>query len=445
MIGDYFIPEPVGRIIKRGKVINKDGKIFIEDAYKEKDWLASADMNFRPINTYTGPDGCFYIVDMYHGIIQESEWTPPDSYLGKIIAQKEIFKNRGMGRIYRVVHDDYKPDNRKPNMLNEPASKLVTWLDHPNGWWRDNAQQLLIVRNDKTVVPALKEIATGGQATLSKKPGELARIHALWTLEGMDAMDKPTLIHAFADPDAQVRKTAVWISEMYIKQNDKEILEQLAKMKDDKSADVRIQLSLSLRSFKNEQAQNILKELLAANKNNEMMQFSYTTFTEAQKTTEAEEQRTKNLSAADRELVTKGATIYKTLCVNCHGEGGKGIVIGGKEMPAPPLAGSLRVKGDKIMNIQLLLYGLQGPVDGKTYPNSMPPMAANNDKWIASVLSYIRNSSELGNKSSVVTEEEVKTVRANSPKEIPGGITLQLLEIFKLGRAENTNWDKKRQ
>jgi len=91
-----------------------------------------------------------------------------------------------------------------------------------------------------------------------------------------------------------------------------------------------------------------------------------------------------------------------------------------------------------------LLYGLQGPVDGKTYPNSMPPMAANDDKWIASVLSYVRNSSELGNKSSVVTEEEVKTVRDNSPKEIPGGITLQLLEIFKLGRAENNNWDKKR-
>jgi len=444
MVGDYFIPEPVGRIIKRGKVINKDGKIYIEDAYKEKDWMASADMNFRPINTYTGPDGCFYIVDMYHGIIQESEWTKPDSYLGKIIAQKEIFKNRGMGRIYRVVHDGYKPDNHKPNMLNKPAAKLVTYLDHPNGWWRDMAQQLLIVRNDKTVIAALKEIATGVQASLEKKPGELARIHALWTLEGMDAMDKPTLLHALADNDATVRKTAVWISEMYIKRNDNEILDALAKLKDDASADVRIQLSLSLRSYKNEKAQKMLQELLAANKNSEMMQFSYTTFTEAQKTKEAEEQRTKNLSPADRELVTNGATIYKQLCVNCHGEGGRGITIGGKEMPAPPLAGSARLRGDKIMDIQLLLYGLKGPVDGKNYPNTMPAMAANDDKWIASVLSYVRNSSELGNKSSVVTAQEVKTVRDNSPKEIPGGISLQLLEIFKLGRAERTNWDKKR-
>jgi mono/diheme cytochrome c family protein len=442
MQGDYFIAEPVGRIIKRGKVINRDGKIYIEDAYKEKDWLASADMNFRPVNTYTGPDGCFYIVDMYHGIIQESEWTKPDSYLGQFIAKKELFKNRGMGRIYRVIHDDYKPDNRRPNMLNEPVSKLATYLDHPNGWWRDNAQQLIIFRNDRSVVPALKAMATGGQANLQNKPGGLARIHALWTLEGLEAMDKPTLIRAFGDADAQVRKTAVWISEMYIKQNDKEILDQLEKLKDDPSADVRIQMSLSLRGHKSAKARAIVNDLLANNKNNEMMQFSFTTFVEAQKTKEEEARRTKNLSPADRELVRNGSVIYKQLCVNCHGEGGKGIRIGGKEMPAPPLAGSPRVRGDKIMNIQLLLLGLQGPVDGKNYPNTMPAMSGNDDKWIASVLSYIRNSSELGNKASVVTPEEVKRVRANSPKEIPGGMTLQLLEIFKLGRAERANWDR---
>ena len=140
MRGDYFIPEPVGRIIKRGRVVNRDGKIFLEDRYTNKDWLASADMNFRPINTYTGPDGCFYIVDMYHGIIQESEWTKPDSYLGKIIAQKGIFKNRGMGRIYRVVCDSIKPDDKKPSMLSDAGSTLLAYLDHPNGWWRDHAR-----------------------------------------------------------------------------------------------------------------------------------------------------------------------------------------------------------------------------------------------------------------------------------------------------------------
>jgi mono/diheme cytochrome c family protein len=110
-------------------------------------------------------------------------------------------------------------------------------------------------------------------------------------------------------------------------------------------------------------------------------------------------------------------------------------------MPAPPLAGSPRVQGDKIALTQLLLYGLYGPVDGKTYPDRMPAMGGNSDEWLASVLSYIRNSGDLGNKSSVVTPEEVKEVRANTPN-MKDGFTLQLLEIFKLGRAENANWKK---
>jgi hypothetical protein len=109
-------------------------------------------------------------------------------------------------------------------------------------------------------------------------------------------------------------------------------------------------------------------------------------------------------------------------------------------MPAPPLSGSPRVKGDKILLTQLVLNGMKGPVDGKTYTDLMPSMWAQSDEWIASVLSYVRNSSDLGNNSSVMTPEEVKYTRANTPK-IPGGMTQVELEIFKLGRAERTNWD----
>lgn len=436
MIGDYFIPEPVGRVIKRGKVINRSGKIIIEPAYKEVDWLASADMNFRPINTYTGPDGCFYIVDMYHGIIQEGEWTPPDSYLGKKIVELGLDKNKGMGRIYRVVHKDFKPDRTKPNMLNQSVSELVQYLSHPNGWWRDMAQQTIIIRNDKSVVPALKKLVSDGE--------QLARIHALWTLEGLEALDKETLTLALRDADAQVRKSAVWASESFIQQNDNEVISQLDQLTTDSSADVRIQLMLSLRSSKHEQVQRIVKDLIQSNPENELMQFSYKAFEEAKVRADAELALLKNLSPADRALVSKGAVRYKQFCSNCHGMNGKGVIMGNDPMPAPPLVGSPRVTGDKIAIIQLMLMGLQGPVDGKEYPNIMPPMAGSSDEYLASVLSYIRNSSDLGNKASVITEEEVKEVRAFTKHLPPGGTTLRSLEIGKLGRAENKNWDAKR-
>ena len=160
-----------------------------------------------------------------------------------------------MGRIYRVVHEDFEPDTRRPQLLKEPANRLVTYLDHPNGWWRDQAQQLLIVRNDRSVLPALRQIASGEQASLTEVPSPLARIHALWTLEGMEAIDKGTLFKALEDADAQVRKTAVWISEYYLAQQDKEVISKLASLQQDPSADVRIQLSLSLRSHPTGEAQ----------------------------------------------------------------------------------------------------------------------------------------------------------------------------------------------
>ncbi|MCW5909818.1 MAG: HEAT repeat domain-containing protein [Cyclobacteriaceae bacterium] len=437
MQGDYFIPEPVGRVIKRGKVINHNGKIFIESAYREKDWLASADMNFRPINTYTGPDGCFYIVDMYHGIIQEGEWTPPESYLGKKIIELGLDKNRSMGRIYRVVHKSFKPDNTKPNMLNESTAQLTTYLSHPNGWWRDMAQQTIIVRNDKSVVPQLKQIAT-------QHPSHMARIHALWTLEGLEALNKEILFAALTDTNAHVRKSAVWASELFIRQKDADVISRLSELTADSSADVRIQLMLSLRSSSDSKAQAIVKELLTANPENELMQFSYKMFEETKMRTEAELARLKNLSPADRALVSKGAVRYKQLCSNCHGVDGKGVLMGNDPMPAPPLVGSPRVTGDKIALIQLMLMGLQGPVDGKEYPNTMPPMAGSSDEYLASVLSYIRNSSDFGNKASVITEEEVKEVRGFTKHLPPGGTTLRSLEIGKLGRAERQNWDKKK-
>jgi mono/diheme cytochrome c family protein/glucose/arabinose dehydrogenase len=447
MVGDYFIAEPVGRIIKRGKVNNKKGKIVIEDVYKEKDWLSSTDLNFRPLNTYTGPDGAFYIVDMYHGIIQESEWTKPASYLGKLIAQKHLYKNRGMGRIYRVVHESKMPDINKPQLLKANVQTLVKTLDHPNGWWRDQAQQLLIVRNELSAVPLLKAIVQGDK-NLSLTSGDLVVVHALWTLDGLGSIDKGILRDAFKHQHPQVRKAAVWISEPFIKQQDQEIINLLSELKNDPSADVRFQLSLSLRYAKMPGGLNLHQAIIKENSKNEMIQFSNTVYIESKRTKDLEEQRTRSLSPMERELVNKGAKIYKQFCIDCHGGGGKGVIVSGKSMPAPPLAGSPRLKGDKTMNIQIMLWGLKGPIDGKSYPNIMPSMRGNNDEWIAAVLSYVRNSSELGNSSSVVTPEEVSKVREGMPKQIPDdlmdGMTMQNLEIMKLGRAENKNWDRKR-
>ena len=402
MDGDLLISEPVGRLIRRAKVINKEGKITLENAYQKEEFIASTDMNFRVVNMYTGPDGCLYLVDMNRGIIQEGNWTGPNSYLRPQIKRYGLDKNIQHGRIYRMVYDGMRP-GPKPKMLDESSSKLVTYLNHPNGWWRDNAQKELILRNDKSVLRALKEIASGQKNESVKIPSSLARIHALWTLEGMGALDKTIVVNSLKDPDAQIRKTAIILSEPYLKQQDEDMIEWLSVLKNDVSNDVRMQLILSLSYSKSINAKAVSTELLASSAGNEVL-------AGAQRSLDKNEdvkkfgQRLGRLDAADRALVLNGAVIYKSLCISCHGADGKGLI----SKTAPPLVGSKRLGRGTDVSVRILLHGLAGPVDGQTYPSEMPAMKDYDDEWIASVISYVRHEFT---QAPPIRTEAVKKIR----------------------------------
>jgi cytochrome c551/c552/glucose/arabinose dehydrogenase len=394
MDGDYIICEPVARIIRRAKVINLKGKIIVQNAYYKQEFIASTDMNFRPVNSYTGPDGNLYIVDMHRGIIQQGNWTRPGSFLRGKIDAKGLAKNVGHGRIYRVVYDGFKQE-AQPKMLDESASKLVTYLDHKNGWWRDNAQKQIILLGDKSVVPALKQIVHGEQATLAAKPSHLARLHALWTLEGLEAIDRDILYTALKDEHPQVRKAAIIISESYLKKNDEEVLAKLAELKGDPSYDVKLQLFLSLYSTKAPKAPSLYQEMLTTNASNEM-------FTAAKNAMDRNTDvktygaRLAALGAEDRKLILAGQNVFNSLCVTCHGAGGKGLAVAGtNSLAAPPLIESKRINGDKSLLVKIILHGLSGKIDGKDYPSVMPSLGANSNEWVASVVNYVRY--EFGN------------------------------------------------
>jgi glucose/arabinose dehydrogenase len=149
--GDLFIPEPVGRLVRRAKVNHVNGKIVLENPYHQAEFLASTDPLFRPVGAATGLDGCLYIVDMYRGIIQEGTWVGEGSYLRGVVNEKGYDKFVGRGRIYRIVHEDMEP-GKKPELLTKTSSELLEYLGHPNGWWRMTAQKLIVLKGDKSVV-----------------------------------------------------------------------------------------------------------------------------------------------------------------------------------------------------------------------------------------------------------------------------------------------------
>jgi mono/diheme cytochrome c family protein len=326
---------------------------------------------------------------MYRGIIQQGNWTKKGSFLRNKIDSLGLAKNIGRGRIYRVVYDGMK-NTATPNMLNETPATLVKYLEHPNGWWRDNAQKLLIIKGDKSVIPALKAMATAKPGMPNDAAAHLSRIHALWTLEGLYAIDKSILLQVLHDPHPQVRKAAVWISESFLSKNDAEIMQAVFAMKNDSDFDVQSQVLLSLYYTNKEKSAAVVAEMVAHTNNKEMMEG----IKDAMDKNELVKKlagRLGDLPAKAKGAILDGAVIYRSLCATCHGADGKGIITTGSSMPAPPLIGALPLTvGQKNMAIRILLNGLKGPINGKTYPTEMPSLAANGNGWIGNVLSYAR-------------------------------------------------------
>ena len=414
--GDYIGAEPVARIIRRANIRSKEGKIQLTNVYAGDEFISSTDMNFRPINTYTGPDGCLYIVDMYRGIIQESTWAQPGSYLYSQIMTKGLDKNIKRGRIYRLVYDGVKP-GPKPKMMQENPKQLVMHLAHPNGWWRDNSQKELIVRNDKSVVASLKQIALGNQGPLPERPSTLARIHALWTLEGLDAIDMPLLLNIFSDTDPELRATAIRMSEPYLRKNDDKSLGNLDRLKGDKNYGVLSQLLLSLSYSNADKATEIRREILTDHQDNPVLTGIEKTLKESSEAKKLGNSRLLALSPSDRTLVREGGIIFRSLCATCHGSVGQGTITN----TAPHLAGKFKLLENRDEVIKIILHGLTGPVDGVSYHELMPPMGSNNNEWIASVLTYVRHdlcmqsfpqmSASYMNNFVIVKPEQVQKIR----------------------------------
>lgn len=232
-----FICEPAGNLIKREILTAADGTLTAKEAYHEREFLASTDERFRPVNLYTGPDGAMYVVDLYRGVLQHRESFT--TYLRKYSEERGLDKPLHLGRIYRIVPDKAST-GPKPALHKETPAQWVAHLESANSWWRETAQRLIVERGDAVVAPALKQLALN-----SAEP--LGRLHALWTLDGIHALDSTTVSAALQDQDARVRSAAVRLCEGFFKGPERaEVLAKLIHMSEETAPFVQQQLVLTL-------------------------------------------------------------------------------------------------------------------------------------------------------------------------------------------------------
>lgn len=237
-LGNAFVCEPAGNLIKRNIVASEAGTPRAREAYDKREFLASTDERFRPVNLTTGPDGALYVCDMYHGIIQHR--VSISKYLEDQVRARGLDKPVRMGRIWRVLPEGSKRP-APPAMSRETPAHWVGHLSHPNAWWRETAQRLLVERGDASVLPALDLLARE-----AKEP--MGRVHALWTLHGLNGLTLNTAVHSLADPDPRVRAAAVRAGEALLsgKDRDQLLAQWVARSSAEFEPEVQLQLALSL-------------------------------------------------------------------------------------------------------------------------------------------------------------------------------------------------------
>lgn len=204
--GNVFVCEPSGNLIKRNVLETQGLHLWARDPHPGKEFLASTDERFRPVHISQGPDGALYVVDMYRGLIQHKAYVTP--YLAEQTLSRKLVQPIHRGRIWRIVPEDWEPQ-KAVKLSSLSSGQLVDYLSSTDGWYRDMAQRLLVERGEKSVVTQLEELASSAE-------GSLGRFHALWTLEGLNALSSELLLPLLTDRDELVSATALRLLEPFI-------------------------------------------------------------------------------------------------------------------------------------------------------------------------------------------------------------------------------------
>ena len=230
-----FTCEPFHNLVQHN-VIFRDGVSFRfrrDPAEANYDFFASRDRWCRPVMARTGPDGALWVVDMYRYMIEHPQWLPAH---GQDELRPYFRFGEDQGRIYRIVPTDSQ-SRRIPKLHQSSAVELVALLECSGGWQRDVIQRRLIETRDPSTVAPLERMAASGNTPL-------ARLHALCTLDGMNAVTSGVLQETLCDESAGVRRHAVRIAA-----TGPADVHTLAKMVADLDPGVRLELAATLGTY----------------------------------------------------------------------------------------------------------------------------------------------------------------------------------------------------
>ncbi len=426
-----FVSEPGPNLIKAIKIdrddTNKPKGTFL---YGKKEFLASTDEWFRPVNAYTAPDGTLWIIDMANGLIQHKTYMT--TYLRQQLASRNLqHKAENNGRIFRISHQANEI-KKAPKLSKASIPELFEYLNHPNGTIRDTAQRLLIeqITTDEQKLAKLKKIVIP-----ISEVNELQQLHLLWVFEATGSIHSAFIDVSLKSKNLDIVTSALELAHLAdsdsingtiidykaTKQTAYSALFALAKIgtQDSHTKAQEIINKFNIyddirRLYVGALGSNMSKVLNFSTTDSELKKLITTAH---KKVSQANHTSAPKVPKAFQESAKRGEALYlgKAACSACHGNNGEG-----QADILPPLAPSDWVNTDKDIMAKVILKGLTGNihVNGKKFSTGqfMPARPDLSDQEIADLMVFIKHLK--GNQGGVITTEEVSVIREQTKDRI---------------------------
>ncbi|MEO1530366.1 MAG: HEAT repeat domain-containing protein, partial [Planctomycetota bacterium] len=248
-----FVCEPIGHLVTRS-IIQSDGVRFVaKRAEPNRDFLASTDTWFRPSSLATGPDGGLYLADMYR------LWVEHPKFLPKEIAEKLDWRaGEDRGRVYRIVPTGAKS---QPYQAPESIDDAVRLLTEQNGWRQFTGQRLIVEAGFTNAAPRLRELLHHKNPT--------TRLHAVWSLAGLEQLERNDVLTLAADSNPQVRIAAIRLAERFLEES--QVFESVIRAAADSDSRVCLAACIALsKSTKKEEVTRVLCQSVLRHVGDEM-------------------------------------------------------------------------------------------------------------------------------------------------------------------------------
>ncbi len=247
----------VGSNLIHRKRLDANGLEFIAKRIDdESEFVTSSDIWFRPAQFANAPNGSLHVIDVYREVIEH-----PLSLPTEIKKHLDLTSGRDRGRIYQIVPQGFQRQVFTPLNLHS-TEELVQTLAHPNAWHRETAARLLYERQDVSAIASLRKL-------VRESSSPLGRMHALYAIDGLSALDDTTLLAGLSDSHDQVRKHAIRLADRVALTPN--LLHKLDELVNDPSLEVRYQLAFTFGTLQVESRAVRLAGLLAQNPNDRWM------------------------------------------------------------------------------------------------------------------------------------------------------------------------------